>query len=218
MFHCQHSKDKSAEHVGEMFSYSATAKQHATITLIETPEMGQQPWRHTTTRTAWFTEFPYNSETRLPLTFYVRFVSYDIPFVWAVLGVSLRHPRSLQFSGKKDRRHIRDTQLLWLQRRLGIFLVSLWIACTLKASLLKRTSTIAFQKLSPFDKYFAINATLALSPFLHHIHSHFLPPSKHFHCVSWFNKNLCVFSRYSECYWKKKKTAHCIAYAGRDVQ
>lgn len=49
---------------------------------------------------------------------YVHSVNYDIFLLWAVFGLSLHRPHLLQYSGKKDRRHIWDTQLLWLQRRL----------------------------------------------------------------------------------------------------
>lgn len=48
-------------------------------------------------------------------------------------------PACATFSGKKDRRHIRDTQLLWLQH-WDVFLFSLWTARSLKLTFLYRIS------------------------------------------------------------------------------
>lgn len=68
MFHCQYSNKK--RHIRDGFS--ATAKQHATITLIETPEMGQQLRLHNYQDSL---IYRISLKTAIPLTFFLSVLS-----------------------------------------------------------------------------------------------------------------------------------------------
>lgn len=116
---------------------------------------------------------------------------------------------------------------LYLQR-LNIFLITLWTACSVKASLLKQLSLLYFKTPSGSTRLLLFSHTRKNTLQTHLFHRpsntsfiHILPPSEchlFLHCVCLGLQKTCAFPRFSECYRKKERPSRCIAYTGRNIQ
>lgn len=204
MFHWYYMTRKVPNTCYRCFCLSAD-KQHATKPLIETPE------NETTTLITRNYQDIFIYRNPLKLQYLVSpSVLCLLYWLWYSRPVSSfrHHPHSVRKTGGTYETHssfdFRDVSYL---QRLDIFLISLWTLLKLLYFSKRPRSCFKNLQISTWDTpqmlLFHPSSDTSFLTFFLHSDYHLLSSL----CVLLYEKNLCVFLRFSECYRKTKRPA-----------